>query len=73
MSVYDSHAFSERVTLAEKNILAHARNPYRHEFSRSFDTCFEMGDGDKVAARLWRKAETNAELLSAMERVGFKK
>ena len=33
----------------------------RREPTRSFDTCFEMDDGDAVAVALWRRAWRNPE------------
>ncbi len=53
MSVYDPKAFQERVNFAASVITA-GRQTTRH-----FDTCFEMNDGDKVAAALWRRVDRN--------------
>lgn len=45
-NVYDSEAFRARVTFAANYISA------RRPSTRRFDTCFEMHDGDAVAAAL---------------------
>jgi hypothetical protein len=53
MSVYDPENFIGRVNLAASYIAAG-----RHT-TRTFDTCFEMWDGDAVAAALVRRADAN--------------
>ena len=49
-SVYDSTNFKGRVNLAASYIAAGRSS------TRSFDTCFEMNDGDMVVAALVRRA-----------------
>lgn len=48
-SPYDPENFSGRVALAASYIAA------RREGTRTFDTCFEMYDGDVVATALYRR------------------
>lgn len=36
--------------------------------SRRFDDCFESGDGDEVARRLWEKAEKCSKLARNIRR-----
>lgn len=36
--------------------------------SRRFDTCFESGDGDEVARKLWEKAAKCRKLASNISR-----
>ena len=52
-SVYDSANFKGRVNLAASYIAAGRQS------TRTFDTCFEMHDGDVVAAALVRRAAAN--------------
>jgi len=52
-AVYQSDNFAGRVNLAASYI-SKGRNT-----SRTFDTCFEMGDGDAVATALVRRAKKN--------------
>ena len=52
-SVYDSGNFAGRVNLAASYIAA------GRSTTRSFDTCFEMHDGDVVATALVRRADAN--------------
>lgn len=54
-SVYEDDAFTARVNLAATYIAA-GRDT---SCSRTFDTCFEMHDGDVVAAALVRRADAN--------------
>jgi hypothetical protein len=56
MRVYDPEAFAERVNIAALVISTRGRT------SRSFDTCFEMWDGDAVAVALYRRARKNPKL-----------
>ena len=51
MSVYDTDNFMGRVNLAASYI-SQGRNT-----TRTFDTCFEMSDGDAVATALYRRAQ----------------
>lgn len=55
MDVYKASAFEDRVNYAasviSKGVLVMN--------ARHFDTCFEMGDGDYVAAALIRRTEKN--------------
>lgn len=62
MSVYDTENFAGRVKLAASYILQGRRT------TRTFDTCFEMHDGDVVAAALYRRAENNPKLAEALPR-----
>lgn len=36
--------------------------------TREFDACFEMGDGDEVAARVYRRALSSPALMDAVKR-----
>ena len=36
--------------------------------TREFDACLEMGDGDEVAARIYRRALADSELMDAAPR-----
>ena len=58
--VYDTDAFSTRVNFAA-NYIRQGRKT-----SRTFDTCFEMNDGDAVATALVRRA--NADPAGALAR-----
>ena len=49
-NVYDPDQFAYRVEFAAAVIRR------KGEHTRRFDTCFEMNDGDAVAAALWRRA-----------------
>jgi hypothetical protein len=51
--VYEPEAFASRVAFAA-TVIAAGRNT-----TRNFDTCFEMSDGDEVAAALVRRAKAN--------------
>lgn len=51
MSVYDNEAFEERVNYAA-SVISKGIVPMN---GRVFDTCFEMNDGDFVAAALVRR------------------
>ena len=61
-SVYDAAQTGYRVKFACAFILAGRRD------SRLFDTCFEMGDGSKVSARIYRRALKNPRLMESMSR-----
>lgn len=50
-SVYNSDNFAGRVALAASYI---AKN---RSGTRTFDTCFEMGDGDAVVVALYRRTQ----------------
>ena len=52
-SVYEETNFQGRVNLAASYIAQRRRT------TRTFDTCFEMHDGDVVAVALFRRAEAN--------------
>jgi len=41
--------------------------PRGYGLGRSFDDCFEMGDGSDVKALLLEKAKTDSELFDAMK------
>lgn len=55
MNVYDPNAFEDRVNYAA-SVISKGRMP---ENSRTLDTCFEMFDGEFVAAALVRRAKKN--------------
>jgi hypothetical protein len=55
--VYDPAQQSYRVAFACAVMLA-GRNT-----TRTFDSCFEMGDGNDVAARIYRRALKNPRLM----------
>lgn len=61
-SVYDQDNFAGRVNYAATVI---CRNG---DTTRHFDTCFEMWDGDAVAAALVRRAEKNPKLAKNLFR-----
>lgn len=52
-SVYDPDNFMGRVNFAASYISA------GRPTTRSFDTCFEMNDGDAVATALYRRVQKN--------------
>lgn len=54
-SVYDKENFQGRVSLAALYISE------GRETTRSFDTCFEMNDGNAVAVALLRRATANPD------------
>lgn len=58
--VYDPKQQSYRVDFACSVILS------GREITRKFDTCFEMGDGDEVCARIYRRALKNPRLMAAL-------
>src|SRR5258708_33849407 len=60
MQSYRPDSFQQRVNYAAQCILDQDTR------SREFDSCFEMHDGDVVAAALVRRAQQNAELYAAM-------
>ena len=60
MPSYRPDSFQQRVNYAAQCILDQDTR------SREFDSCFEMHDGDVVAAALVRRAQQNAELYAAM-------
>jgi hypothetical protein len=55
-----------RATIAIRKIKA----PY--ELGRSFSDCFEMNDGDEVMREIQRRALTDARLVQAVARRGWK-
>lgn len=59
MNVYDPNAFRNRVEFAAAHISAGRGD------SRAFDTCFEMYDGDAVAAALIRRIDANPNSMLA--------
>lgn len=61
-TVYDPENFSGRVNYAALVI------SQRRQTTRSFDTCFEMYDGDAVAAAIWRRSLRNPKLASNLGR-----
>ena len=60
--VYDPRQIGYRVDFAAGVILRGG------ECTRKFDTCFEMGDGEEVARRLYRRARHNPSLAAALPR-----
>lgn len=60
--VYDPEQRAYRVEFACRHILRGSR------ITRHFDTCFEMGDSDEVAARVYRRALKNPRLMAALPR-----
>lgn len=58
--VYDPAQRSYRVRFAIATILREG------ETSRRFDTCFEMGDADQVAARVYKRALGNPRLMELL-------
>lgn len=56
MCVYDPLAYKERVNFAARYISEGRKT------NRTFDTCFEMYDGDIVALELYRRAKKNGKL-----------
>ena len=57
---YTHNAFAYRVSFAAAVMLRGGRT------TRSFDTCFEMWDGDEVAAAIWRRSLKNPKLAAAL-------
>lgn len=55
-TVYTSENFAGRVNYAALVISKQRKT------TRSFDTCFEMFDGDAVAAAIWRRSLKNPTL-----------
>ena len=43
----------------------------RREFGRSFDDCFEMGDGDEVVRIIRARAASDPQLTELLNRRGF--
>ena len=60
--VYDPNAFAARVDLAASYIAA------GRSTTRTFDTCFEMNDGDAVAVAVYRRARRNPKLRANLWR-----
>lgn len=63
-TVYDPENFQGRVNLAAQYI-AQGKDV---SCNRTFDTCFEMNDGEVVAAALYRRAQKNPKLAQNMPR-----
>jgi len=59
-AIYDPEGFAARIDYAAHCFVRGVRN------SRSFDTCFEMWDGDEVVTALVRRTEKNARLRKAI-------
>ena len=55
-----------RATVAARLLKTVKPWPRGYGLGRSFDDCFEMGDGGEVKRLLLEKAKTDPELLSAM-------
>lgn len=60
--VYDPAAFRYRVDYAARCLIQGRTH------TRTFDTCFEMGDGDEVVAALMQRALRNPRLDQAIRR-----
>ncbi len=68
-NVYDKEQQSYRVNFACQTMLNfEKRGGCRFDLnpSRKFDTCFEMGDADIVAAKVYRRALKNPRLMKAL-------
>ncbi len=61
-SVYDPKQMKYRVQFACAHILRRGGD------SRTFNTCFEMGDASIVAAHVYRRALRNPALMDALPR-----
>ncbi len=61
MSVYDPDGFKERVDHAARCI-----SEGRINYSRRFDACFEMCDGDAVVVALYRRSLSNPKLAAGI-------
>lgn len=61
-SPYEKTAFASRVNLACSYISAGRRT------SRTFDTCFEMNDGEAVGVAVYRRARRNPKLRAGLFR-----
>lgn len=61
-AIYDAANSAARISYAARVIRTEGRT------SRTFDACFEMGDGDAVAAALWAMAKTDARLGANIRR-----
>lgn len=64
-SVYDSAALDFRIATAARIILSGGPGERN---SRTFDTCFEMGDGDQVVRALVKRSTKNDRLRDALPR-----
>jgi hypothetical protein len=62
-NVYDKKQQGYRVTFVCAHILRAAKEGRFIDTSRTFDSCFEMGDGDAVAARVYHRALGNPRLM----------
>ncbi len=60
--VYDPKEQKARVNFVCARILSGAQT------TRTFDSCLEMGDGDEVAANVYRRALKNPRLMEALPR-----
>ena len=66
-----SQAIGAKSAKARANIAARMLL-YQKGLGRSFDDCFEMGDGNEVLGWLWLKADSNSVLRQRMVELGFK-
>ena len=57
-----------RASIASRLILAVKAWPHGYGLGRSFDSCFEMGDGEEVHRLLILKAAGDDKLIRAMQR-----
>lgn len=60
-----STAIRTKSAKARATIAAHLLKTIKGDLGRSFDDCFEMGDGAEVKMLLIEKAKTDPELLYA--------
>ena len=73
-SVYDESQQSYRVSFACQALLNYAKRRRRSfgvDFnpSRKFESCFEMGDGEQVIAKIYARALKNERLMEALSDV----
>lgn len=61
-SYREREGFAARVSLACKYISE------RRTATRTFDTCFEMNDGDAVAVAVYRRSKTNPKIRANLWR-----
>ena len=61
-SPYDTDAFATRVNFSAGYIAA------GRQTTRTFDTCYEMNDGDAVAVAVYRRARRNPKLRANLWR-----
>lgn len=70
-NVYDEKQQNYRVQFACQTMLNYANSKYATASpnpSRKFDTCFEMGDAEAVAAKVYRRALKNPKLTNVLHK-----